>query len=457
MVRAADATPPAVAPHPLPPDVPMARWPGTLRIALEYLPQGAYAWDDPDPAVVWDNADPDRYVWDAPATASGYTDVVCDFHALEIDPGEPDELGLYPPTMVTLSLRNPDGRYTIWSSDGRLTYWAPGRRLAVWVDIAGTLLWIFNGRMTTWQAATDGTVTIEAFDGLAQLAEDVAEGWTPGAAGQTALARIQAIAAQTGYLDPIRGDGGGLTLSTGPSDLAPLEECQRTALSDGGVFTGDADGALIYRNRLWRAGRDDQVAVAAFSDNVCPAADGFPVTVWDADQAADDVGLFTRIELENVAGTKVVAALPAGSPGSWWTGAQYRRTHPDPDLWTTAGDGQALADYHLAQSSTPALAVRGFGLWLHAPQLATAAMWRVLLDLRRGDRIGWVSDYTDRAGQPGRVDIALIVTGLAHVVAPDSWVVTVAGTRTVEAFPVYQWDRSPWTWDDPDPTNVWRY
>lgn len=456
-MRPADQVPPPVVAHTPPPWVPMARWPGQPVIALEHLPQGAYAWDDPDPLVVWDDTF-GRYVWDAPATAGGFTDVACDFHALEILPGDPDDLGLYGPTQAVLTLRNVDGRYTVWDASGRLTYWAPGRRLAVWADVAGDRFWVFHGRITAWTAGPDpDMVTIEAWDGFHLLAQDKAP-WTAGTAGQLPRARIEAIAAATGYTDPIGGDPGTTALAAEPSDdLAPLDAAQRVALSDGGIFAGDADGTLVYRDRLWRAGRTDQPAVHAFSDNVCTDVAGQPTVVWDAEQAADDLGLHSRVELVNVAGVAVTAQLPAGSPASWWTGAQYRLTHPDPDLWQNTAAGQSLADYLLASTSTPAMAVRSFGLWLHAPQLATAADWRRLLDLRRGDRFEWVSDFAASGGDVGRVDIFAIIIGVAHLLTPESWVLTVTGSRTVEAFPVAVWDQAPYTWDDPDPRNVWRY
>lgn len=444
-------------PHPIPPNVPMGRWPGRPVIALEVLPQGAYAWDDPDPTVIWDQPF-ERYVWDAPATVGGFTDVTCDMHALEIIPGDPDDLGLFGPTQATLTLRNADGRFTVWSSDGRLTYWAPGRRFAVWADVDGELFWVFAGRITTWTQGPDpDTVTVEAWDGLHLLAQEKAP-WTAGAAGQLPRARIESIAAATGYSDPIGGDPGTTNLATEPDDdLTPLDACQRVTLSDGGIFAADADGTLIYRDRLWRAGRSDQSAVHAFTDNVCTGVPGQPTVVWDAEQAVDDLGLHTRVELVNLDGVTVTATLPDANPASWWQGVQYRLVHPDPDLWQTAEVGQTLADYLLASTSTPAMAVRAFGLWLHAPQLATVADWRRLLDLRRGDRFEWVSDFTASGGDVGRVDIFAIIIGVAHLLTPESWVLTVTGSRTVEAFPVTRWDETLWTWDDPDPLNVWRY
>ena len=47
-MRVGDPIPPAVPAHVVPPDSPTARWAWDLRIALEYLPQAPYLWDDPD-------------------------------------------------------------------------------------------------------------------------------------------------------------------------------------------------------------------------------------------------------------------------------------------------------------------------------------------------------------------------------------------------------------------------
>lgn len=446
-MRVDDLPVPELAPHVLPPHVPMARWPAALRVGLERLPQAAYTWDDADPEVCWDDPDPDRFVWDAPFIGGGYTDAVCDLISLVIDPAEPDELGLFGPTEAVLTLANPTGEYTVWTADGRLTYWAPGRRLCVWAELDGEPWWLFSGRVTSWAQQADGTVVVEAFDGLAALADPLGGEWTPGTPGQRALARAQQIAAQAGYPDPIAGDPGDVTLDTEPGETPPLDAIQRAALSDGGLFAGDADGRLLYRDRLWRAGRADQTTVPVVSDNVCDV----PVIVWDLELAADDAGLFVRADLFNLAGLH--ASAQAGD-ASWYPGAAYRLTHPDPDLWTSQADGDDLAEYLIAQSSTPALAPRAFALYLHDPR---QDLWRTGIDLRRGDRVEILHAFVDAAGDDAELDVFTIAASVGHEITPDAWLVTVVGTRTVDWRTVELWDATRFTWDQADPDNVWRY
>lgn len=450
MPRVDDLPFPAVDRHPIPPGAPLDL-PAVLTVALERLPQAAYTWDDPDEAVVWDAPD-DAYVWDAPFVGGGFTDVVCDVQAVQVDAAEPDELGLVGPTVLTVSLANPDGRYTVWTADGRLAYWAPGRRACVWATIDGEAFWLFSGRVASWTEAADGSVVVEAFDGLAALADPLGGEWTAGTDGDVPLERIGAIAALAGYTDPIVGPPGDVALTVPePDDAAPLDAIQRVAMSDGGLFGGDADGRLVYRDRTWRTGRADQVTIPVVSDNVCTV----PVVVWDLELAADDDGLFNDVALVNVAGLTARATL-ADEPGAWFTGPGYRLTHPDPDLWTGQAEGDDLAEYLLAMTSTPAMAPRAFTLHLTDP---TQDLWRVGIDLRRGDRLELLHAFTDAGGDPAELDVVTIAAAVDHVIIPDtaSWTVTVVGTRTVDWRTIERWDETAYTWDDPDPLNVWRH
>ena len=415
-------------------------------------PAATFRGDIPIPAAAARVEPGEELVWDAPFIGAGFTDVVCDLISLTVDPGDIDELGLFPPCQATLTLANPDGRYTVWTADGRLVYWAPGRRICIWaVDVdTGVSWWIFSGRVTSWVDDTAGLVTVEAFDGLAGLADELGADWTPGTAGQRPLARIQAVAAQVGYDDPIGGDVGDNPLNTALTDLSPLEVCQVAALSDGGVFHGDADGRLLYRDRLWRAGRSDQTLVPVVSDNVCTV----DAVIWDPQMSLDDEGLYTRVELVNSAGLVATSALAVGDPNVWWSGTRYRLSHPDPDLWQTQGAGDLLAAYLLAQQSTPSLALRAFTLHLHDPR---QQLWPIGVDLRRGDRIRFLHDHLDAAGRETVLDIYLIAASIRHEITADTWTVTVAGTRTVDWTTVERWDDTALVWDDSNPLAVWRY
>jgi hypothetical protein len=449
MTRTGDVAIPDVEPHPLAPGAPLARWrPWRPVIALEVLPQAAYVWDDADPDVVWDDDDPER-VWDAPFVGGGFTDAACDFVTLDVDPGEPDELYLFPPVSATLTLANADGAYTPWSADGRLVYWAPGRRFAAYwrnVDTAEER-WMFSGRVASWTVNADGTVTVVAFDGLAALAQPIGP-WTPGAPGDTPRARILSIAATAQYVDPVVADVGNVTLSTAATTDAPLELIETAALSDGGLFYGDADGSLHYRDRLWRAGRDDQDRVWTVSDNVCTV----PVVVWDPEAASDDERLATVVRLVNVAGLIAEASVDA----TLWAGdARFVLTHPDPDQWTTQAEGDALAAYLIGQQSTPSMAVNGFDLYGLDPHQPAVADFTT--GLRRGDRVNVIHDFTDANGDPATLDVTSIALAVAHNLTPETWVSHVRLSRTVDYRTVELWDRTIYVWDQVDPNNVWRY
>jgi hypothetical protein len=451
MTRTGDVAPPTVTPHPLDPDAPVAWWPYRPLIALEFLPQAPYTWDGTDDQFVWDQAESLGYVWDAPFTVRGFTDVVCDFMALDIDPGEPDDLFVFPAVSATLTLANPDGQYTPWSVDGRLTYWAPGRRLHVLVThvASGERLWLFSGRMASWTVNADDTVTVVAYDGLSWLAQPVGGTWTDGTPGQSPQARITANLAAAAYPDPFVTEGGDVTLDTVAADAAPLERIERVALSDGGLFYGDADGSVRYRSRLWRAGRSDQPRQWAISDNRCDA----DVVVWAPVMAADDERLATDVYLTNVAGLTATAA--AGSGSVWAGDARYRLTHPDPDLWQGQAQGNALATYLLAQQGSPSMAVDAFDV--HVMDPSQPAGWDMAARSRRGDRLQVLHDFIDAAGRPGTLDLRAIVLGIAHNLTPDEWVSTFRLSRTVDYAAYLLWDASPYTWDDPNPLNTWRH
>lgn len=447
MTRTGDVAPPAVTSPTLDPSSPLYRWPYRPVVALERLPQYADVWDDTDPAVVWDAS----YVWDAPSIGAGFTDAVCDFHTIDVDPGEPDELYLFPSVSCTVTLDNRTGRYTPWSADGRLVYWAPGRRLCIWLVAAtgGEKVWLFSGRVASWVANADDTVTVVAWDGLSWLAQELGGTWTAGTAGDTMAARIAATATAAGYPDRIDVDAGNVTLAVIPDDVSPLEQIQRAALSDGGLFYGDADGSIDYRNRLWRAGRGDQTYTYTVSTNRCSA----PVIVWDPEMAADDERLATDVRLTNLDALVATATLGAGSV--WAGDARYRLSHPDPDLWQTQAQGNALAAYLLAQQSTPSMALERFALYgLDPSQPAVADM---AARTRRGDRVEVLHDFTDPDGNPGTVDLFAIVLGVAHQLTPDEWVATCQLSRTVDYRVLELWDRTLYVWDQADPANVWRY
>jgi len=439
MTRPADLAPPTLAPPPHPPTSDMAR---RLHVALERLPVAAYTWDDTDAAVVWD-APGDAYVWDAPFVGGGFTDAVCDTIACTVTAGHPDELGLVAAAEAVVTLANPDGEYSTLDASGRLVYWAIGRRVHLFGDADGEPWWLFSGRVTGWDQNPDGTVTVTAHDGFAQLAPDPAQMWTPGAAAQTAAQRIAAILATWEYPDPVSLETTDVRMAAPPTERSPLAEAQVTALSDGGFLFCDADGRLWYRGRTFNAGRTDQTVVRGFTDNMCDAG---VTTVWDFAQLTDDDALASRVLLENTAG---LTATATAAPNPW--AVPYTFTHPDPDLWTEQTDGNRLAADLLARHGSDA-ARFSFALYLRDPH---QDLWRTGLDLRLGDRVNVLRTYPAAGGGQWELDVDCLVVTISHDISPDSWVTTVETGRVVTYRVPQQWDRTPYTWDDPNPANVW--
>jgi len=437
-----DQAAPVYAPHPIGPAAPIASWAAIPRVVIERVPTFAYTWDDDDPTVDWDAS---GKVWDDPAAGGGYVDAVCDFQAVELAAGNPDELMLFPAARAVVSLDNRTGRWTQYDESGRLIYFAPGRRLHVLADYAGEAWWLFSGTIDTWDLQADGSVAVEAHDRLAVLAAEIGT-YTPGSGGTAAAQRLSDILTVAGDTGPTRFDPGGPALTAQPTERSPLEECQVVALSAGGILYADADGTLLYRDQLWTRGRDDQPTVPVFSDNVCT---GDAVVVWDAELSTDDEHLATKVTLTNVAGTTVTATT---NDPLLLQGQPYPLTHPDPDQWTTAAQGQAVANATLNLYDKLTVGVRRFELHLLDP---TRSLWRTGIDMRLGDRIRFQHDFPVPSGvDVGTFDITAIVSTITHEITPEAWVVGVGTTPAVAATITQRWDRTQWMWDQADA--VWR-
>ena len=382
------------------------------------------------------------YVWDEPAIDGGFTDAICDLQALTLEVGEPDELGLFSSAQCTFSLANPDGEYTAWTPDGRNTYFAPGRLVCLFARHAGVDWWLARLRIDRWGENADGTVTVEASDGFGLLARERAP-FASGFAGQLPLSRIQSICALARFPDGTRGDPGDVTLTVQQTDRPPLEEIQRVALSDGGIVFVDADGTLVYRNRVWTAGRADQTRTDVFTDNVCDVGAN---VVWELDLADDTDQLATDVTVTNVAGLTSNVSEP-------WNGIDYFYAHPDPDYWTTQAEGDALAAAILTRQGQPRLGITSFSLYLNDPR---QDLWLEGLDRRIGDRVEFLHDFPSPGDVADTFDLFAIVTSIRHEITPQQWVATIGTSKTFDYRTVERWDRTAWVWDDPDDPSVWR-
>jgi hypothetical protein len=447
-MRATDAALPAVTP-----DTHPQQWSprAQLVVALERLPTDAYLWDDDDPTVCWDDPDPDRLVWDAPTIGGGFTDVWCDMEGIEIHHGEPDESFLIPPSSATLTLRDPDGRYRLRDETGRLVYYSPGKRLSVYTILTDpdtstqSSWWLFSGRIGTWREDLSGLVTIEAFAGTAELAQDPGRDWSAGADNDFAGTRLNAICNAFAYTGRKRFDTGAIPLALFTSSDAPLEGLQRVAWSDGGIVYSDADDTVIFRDRNWRTGRTDQTTVPIISDNVATAN----VVLWELEAIEDDSRLAAKVFLGNSATPQLTATATASVTT---IGANTTYTHPDLDLWKVQGDGNALAAWILAARSESRMAIDLARIYLHDTRFD---YWSEAIDRRIGDVVRfWHDDVF--FGEFDTIDVRLVLATIRHFITPVEWIVEWETTNVTAFDRVISWDRSPYLWDDIDPLNVWR-
>jgi hypothetical protein len=243
-----------------------------------------------------------------------------------------------------------------------------------------------------------------------------------------------------------------VTLLARTTDASPLEEMQAVAESDAGVLVVDPDGMLAYGDRRWVRGRDDQLGeVAVLSQNVC--GEGVDAVLWDLVLRSDDQHLVNLVTLTNGAVVPLtVTARDLVSEGRYGT-YTFPENRSD-DLWQTAGEGQAVAEYLVDLRGDPMVRISEAALYLHDPR---HDYWRLGVNLRRGDLVRFVQDTTAQDGSTLRLDLDLVVAAIRHDITPDGWVVTIGTTPTVGGRTVPEWDDTTFTWDTADDLNVWSY
>jgi hypothetical protein len=410
------------------------QWPAQLYIGLERQPVVNYVYDDYTAA--YDSPSGDFTYDDRQSWPYDRFDLFCDYHGLTITSGTTDPEGRFEAGHVEMTLDNRDGSLSQYDSAGRLVDWVPGAALDIWAEIDAAPYWLFSGTVTAWRERQDGTVEVEAFDAFSRLNEPRGQ-WDPGNYDDTVTQRLDKILATVVYSDPTRWDTGTVHLHSYLTNATALEEMQNVAASDGGVLFVDADGTLVYRNRNWVTGRVDQLSVPAFSDNYCDA----PYTVWDAEMTTDDDVIVNKVTLTNVAAV-TVTSVDQPSVDRYGPQALARTA----DQWIGAGDGQALADYLTARRSDHYLRLDGFALYLHDRR---QDLWRVGIDRRLGDVVTWYHEQPTTTGI-NLVILHLIVRQLVHDITPESWVTTIATSRTIGNVVALRYDRTPYDYGDPE-------
>jgi hypothetical protein len=221
---------------------------------------------------------------------------------------------------------------------------------------------------------------------------------------------------------------------------------QAVAVSDGGVLGVDADGTLIYFDRGWPLGRDDQEALPVFTDNVCPTPAGV-AGVWDYNPVTDDDRTFNVVQLANVEG--LTANARDDDAVALYRARSLTRSN---DQWRTIGEGDALAAHLVTRQARPQVRIESFTLHLQDPQ---QDLWLTGIDLRLGDLLRFVTDQVTVDG-PRRLDANYAVGRLRHDITPSAWLVEVGTTRQVGNNPQALWDGPGAIWDD-TPPDVWTF
>ena len=381
----------------------------------------------------------------AVADGGGWVDATCSFTGFEITVGPPDDHFDLPATHLVVALDNRDGRWSPFNPDGTPARYGAGTAILLWAQTADGLqrFWLFAGVIARNDQAADDTVTLEAFDAFSDLAQPVGN-ITAGAAGDLPGARATAILAAAGRADlRTRLALGQNALATVADDQAPVDQLERAVSSDGGVIWIDADGTVRSMDRHWRNGRADQTRQWIITDNICdnPAIDA---TVWDPVVSTTDDALADRVILENVAGMRSVAGAPTGR-------FVYSETE---QLWSEQAAGDGLAADLFADQRVVRIRLDSADLHLfdpNQPDLWQAVDWRLF------DRISFAHRQIAAGGAVVEIAAEVILAEIHHAVtAAGGWQMSIGTTRaTATHVTLYFWDTTPFTWDNPDPRNVW--
>jgi hypothetical protein len=382
----------------------LADWPVRPVFGLDTGLPPSY-WDTPE--QTWDDTDA---FWDG-----GWADATCAFNGCEIDTGEPDEAGLFPSARLLLQLDNKTGEWSTLNPDGTTNRFGPGTEMVAYAHNAESDWWLFHGFISRYDQRADDTIEVEAFDCFSDLAQAIGT-YTPGVGGEKMGARLTALLAASGESAlRHRFAVGVAALTAQETDAAPLEEMQTVVLSDGGVLFCDADGTLVALDRLWPAGRDDQVAVPVVSANVCTA----DFVVWDATISSNDDSLADYVSLENVAKLRSVAGAQPG----------FKMAFTE-QQWTTQTEGDILAAFLLELQQPRQLSIEEFTLYLNDPN--QPELWRAV-DWRRLDHLRFLHNQRVTGGGTLRVDVTAVLDSLTHEITPEGWSMVVS-TAKVRAF-----------------------
>ncbi len=287
----------------------------------------------------------------------------------------------------------------------------PMRQVKVAVTYNATAYSLFTGFIQSWDWEWDTVdsiawVTIQATDAFRILNLANITTVTGAANGDLPGARVTQILNTINWPSSLRQiDNGDVELQndsgTTRTALAAIQTVEQTEL---GGFYIDGDGKATFRSRSWYSTQATQTPVD-FDD------DGTGYDYQTLDVAFDDTELSNSVTVTRESGT-AQTATDSTSISNYFL-RSYSRSGL---LMRTNEEALAQANAILNYRKTPRLRVESIGMEL----VGTTARISTGLGLDIGDPI-----HVHRTMPGGsRIDVLLLVQGVAHDITPDRWFTT---------------------------------
>jgi hypothetical protein len=375
-----------------------------------------------------------------------FVDATCDVEGLTIERGRRDPLEHYGAAKLTLSMRDPQRRWSPGAVDEHgnrpLRVGTPVRVVAWKADLSGRQ-GLFAGTVLTANELDDGgepTVAITAGGALSNLSADSIDPPT-GGDGELAGARMTRVIAasslRTAWWPVVLATGTEplqpFETPTGTTRPSPLDLLQLVANSDGGALFERGNGAVVYKSPAQLAA--DTVA-ARFVDSSTHSGSAMDYCPASLTFTLDAANVVNAIGVENIGGTMVWAEDPASIA---WSGR--RPVEVDGLLYKNAATGPNLAAQLLARSARRDFTVSP----VIGEAMAIPGWYRAALSVDLTSRV-----EVDRDDGHGlKVEASCRVGSLRHDITRESWTVRYDLEEVDQRMTYSRWKRARWkagTW-----------
>lgn len=409
------------------------------HVALGYYPETeAFSfWD----VAQWDTGAAN---WEGPAPL---TDVTCDVLDLALNQGRDVPLERFRPAVLTVTLNDPDGIYSPWSTAPDSSAFGAirvGIDLVYWVDVPslseshprfrGIVTAIVDG----FPDAGEGhTVTFHAADYLSLLAAYDGTERPPVGAGELAGARLSRIATDAGYTGATDFDPGTVALQATTLARNALDESGIVVDTETGAYWCDRDGVLTFRDKNGMIGDPAYTSVQAYfgDSDVSTVTE---VCYSDISLTSDTDRVRNVVSIANAGGTAITRSdLTSVALYRARTFQRFDLIHVDPAESVTIAN-RYLDAYAYASNRVEALTVdlATLGDFQQAQMLALDVLHLVQVR-RRAEGFQVVAD--------------LQIQGLSERVDAGEWTVTFRTFSATSLVAVGRWDVAQWE------TGLWGY